>query len=101
MQDLRKELAQLESQVAQHNSLIHAADLKIPALQTEKQIAVTARDFKKAGNSSKEMNALMESKKESQKQLEELKEKVTSCNAQLDERTARLSDIQVRCRAGH
>jgi hypothetical protein len=58
---------------------------------------VTARDFKKAGNVSKEITNLTTSKAESQKKLEDLKVEVDTVTSGVIEKTQLKASIQVWC----
>ena len=89
----RAELLLLEQQLDGHTKNIQHIATKIPAMETEKNAAVAARDFKKAATASKEIKTLQQSKTDSEAALEELKAKVDKNSAELggaDEKKAEI-----------
>ena len=90
----RNELVQLEQQLDQHTKTIESIATKLPALETEKNAAVTARDFKKAATASKTIKELQQSKTDSEAVLSELKEKVTKWSEELGSADEKKADME-------
>jgi chromosome segregation ATPase len=79
----RAELLLLEQQLDHHQTNITSIQAKIPAMETEKNAAVAARDFKKAATASKEIKGLQQSKVESEGVLDELRVRVEGLGKEL------------------
>ena len=90
----RADLLQLEQQLDQHTKSIQAIASKIPAMESEKNAAVAARDFKKAATASKEIKTLQQSKTDSEAVIEELKAKVDKYSAELGGADEKKADIE-------
>ena len=90
----RSELVQLEQQLDQHTKTIESIATKLPALETEKNAAVAARDFKKAATASKTIKELQQSKADSEVVVNELKEKVSKWSEELGSADEKKADME-------
>ena len=90
----RNELITLEQQLDTHTKTIESIATKLPALETEKNAAVTARDFKKAATASKTIKELQQSKADSEAVLGELKEKVSKSSEELGNADEKKADME-------
>lgn len=70
----RTKARDLEQQEAMHQQVIADANLKIPTLNAEKKVAVTAKNFKQAGALSKEIQQIQQTQKESEEAVTRLVE---------------------------
>jgi chromosome segregation ATPase len=84
LESSRAALLRVESTAADHHNNLTSINQKIPSLETEKNLAVAARDFKKAAAASKDIKSLQQSKSESETALEELKLEVARENSAIE-----------------
>ena len=90
----RADLLLLEQQLDAHTKNIAHINAKVPTMETEKNAAVAARDFKKAATASKEIKTLQQSKAESEAALDELKGRVEKNSAELGGADEKKADIE-------
>ena len=90
----RNELIQLEQQLDQHSKTIESIATKLPTLESEKNAAVAARDFKKAATASKTIKELQQSKADSEVVVNELKEKVAKWGEELGSADEKKADME-------
>eukprot|EP00462_Mataza_sp_D1_P018207 CAMPEP_0175142332 /NCGR_PEP_ID=MMETSP0087-20121206/12731_1 /TAXON_ID=136419 /ORGANISM="Unknown Unknown, Strain D1" /LENGTH=1001 /DNA_ID=CAMNT_0016426105 /DNA_START=1 /DNA_END=3006 /DNA_ORIENTATION=- len=84
----------IETEIADHHQNIVNVDMKVPALEAEKTLAVTKKKYKEAASLKAELTKLQASKAESQAKIEALREKVQETTRDVVSQQEQLSQVQ-------
>lgn len=82
VEDLVTTLGEKELGVAEHQKIIMAADLRFPALEAEKAVKITKKDFAGAGALAKDIKDLQAAKTASEDAIKQLKLEIENCKTE-------------------
>uniref|UniRef100_A0A7S2WCC3 UVR domain-containing protein n=2 Tax=Mucochytrium quahogii TaxID=96639 RepID=A0A7S2WCC3_9STRA len=91
---LERDAQKLELEAVEHGRALFDIDSKLPALNDQKKLAVSTRNFKEAGRVAKEIKDLTAEKEEVEAKVKETKEKLQVCNESLAAKNSEIVAFQ-------